>query len=58
MEKLDMDDVDVAMLSTALIAVVVAMTMGKDGLSVILAISTGIFALARGRKTGQRKGGL
>jgi len=56
--KGDWDDVDVAMVCATAIAVVSAVVMGKDAIPIVMAMGTGILALARGEKRHKNTGGL
>ena len=58
MIKGDWDDVDVAMVCATIIAVVSAVVMRKEAMPIVMALGTGILALARGEKRRKSSGGL
>ena len=58
MIKGDWDDVDVAMVSAAAIAIAALITMGKDAMPIVISMGTGILALARGEKRHRNAGGI
>lgn len=54
----DWDDVDVAMITTGVIAVVSVIILRKEAIPIVLAVITGILGLARGEKWRKRTAGI